>query len=255
MESNGHDPHATGTTRGIEDASARSLHLIGLWAIGALLTLGAATLASPWLAIVVAAAGAGVIAMRLRRPLVVVPAALALVPAVLGGAAVGVLWLAAAALLAFASAQSRRVVRVEMNELQRHLSWTRRRGEQASVLLVQLPAAAIDDSERALVASFRITDSVALHRRSGGYELEAVLDHEGLDRLALERRIRETAGSSVAVGWATFPEDGVALSVLLEAARERLSHTPIPADVVRLPQRAQTPRPTTAPDRAAAKGV
>lgn len=235
--------------------ATRATQLVALWVVCALLTLGtAAAFASPWAAIAVAAAGTAAIALLARRTIVVVPAALALVPAVAGHGAIGILWLAAAALLAFATAQTRRVVRVEMNELQRHLSWSRRRDEQASVLVAWLPSEAVEGGERTLVATFRITDSIAMHRRAGGYELQAVLDHEGLDRAVVEARLRQATDSDVRAGWATFPDEGVTLCALLDQARARMRRRAV-GDVVRLPARPAGVRATTTSDGAAVKGA
>jgi hypothetical protein len=66
-----------------------------------------------------------------------------------------------------------------------------------------------------------------------GKELVCVLDAAGLDREALERRLR--AGfpyDDVRFGWSHFPEDGAALDVLLHMARAGL-----PRPIRRIPAR------------------
>jgi hypothetical protein len=66
--------------------------------------------------------------------------------------------------------------------------------------------------------------------------------------------MREAAGTAVAAGWATFPDDGVTLGVLLDAAREQISRQPT-RGVVRLSARPTGMRPSSAPDGATAKGA
>jgi hypothetical protein len=59
--------------------------------------------------------------------------------------------------------------------------------------------------------------------------MRAVLDLERLDRTAVERRLAATGDVELAAGWATFPEDGLTLATVVEAARTRLAPLPLPA--------------------------
>jgi hypothetical protein len=74
-----------------------------------------------------------------------------------------------------------------------------------------------------LLACLRLTDAARVEMTLHGKELACVLDAEGLDRHALECRLRGgmTAGE-VRFGWSHFPEDGAALDVLLHLARAGL---------------------------------
>jgi hypothetical protein len=144
--------------------------------------------------------------------------AVAVVPAALGGDVPAVAWLAAGVLVAIAVGRSRAPVVVSMNELERHLSWCRRRQEPADVLTARIEDGTFHDPA-ALVRAFRITDSVELRHRAGGYDLVAVLDHQELDREGLENRINALCARPVSWGWALFPRDGVTLDVLVERAR------------------------------------
>jgi hypothetical protein len=167
-----------------------------------------------------AAVGAGAImALRLteidlpRRLLLMVSMLPALTPAAVGPLG----WVAAGALVAVVAARGH-VLSVHTNDLHRHLSWCRRRGESAAVLTASVPASQIKDASR-VVASFRITDSVAVHRRGRSFEIAVVLDEKDLQRGVVEQRLVDAVGPAQ-IGWASFPEDGVALVALLESAME-----------------------------------
>ena len=107
-------------------------------------------------------------------------------------------------------------------ELERHLMRCRRREEPSWVLVAHVAARAGWDPKR-LFTCFRLTDSVSVSRIPHGYEVAALFDYEGLDREAVERRLRAAVGPLEAtVGWACFPQDGVTLPVLLDGARAAL---------------------------------
>jgi hypothetical protein len=108
------------------------------------------------------------------------------------------------------------------DELERHIMRCRRRQEPAAVLVVRIAAAGRIGPER-LRACFRLTDSVAIRRTRHGFELVGVFDEEGLDRDALEWRVRSALGGiATRFAWARFPDDGFTLDMLIEDARSAL---------------------------------
>jgi hypothetical protein len=110
-----------------------------------------------------------------------------------------------------------------IDELERHIMRCRRRQEPAAVLVLRVASAGRMSPDR-LRASFRLTDSVAITRTRYGYELVGVFDEDGLDRDALELRLRSALGGIVTcVAWARFPDDGVTLDMLVGDARAALS--------------------------------
>ena len=103
-------------------------------------------------------------------------------------------------------------------ELELHVMRCRRREEPASLMLAHVPGGSRSTGHR-LACCYRVTDSVAVARAGRHHELVAVFDDDGLDREALERRIRVAAGVEPTVAWARFPDDGVTLDGLILAAR------------------------------------
>jgi hypothetical protein len=110
-----------------------------------------------------------------------------------------------------------------IESLERHVMRCRRRGESAYVMVAHVPAMGRGQAER-LSAFFRLTDSALVARIPHGHEVTAVFDDDALDRVALEKRLR-TAGAApgTAIAWKRFPDDGVTLAVLVEAARAALA--------------------------------
>jgi hypothetical protein len=108
------------------------------------------------------------------------------------------------------------------SDLQRQLMRSRRRGEDAAVLVARskaLPRAATED----LLGTLRATDGFEVATHGPATEIRAVLDASGLDRDAVERRVRSvTADTGTEFGWAQFPGDGVTLNVLIDHARKSL---------------------------------
>jgi hypothetical protein len=192
---------------------------LATWAIVSSLALAATALGGQPVPALVAGGGlllAAVFVAFERLSLLLTAAAL--VPAAYGGAVPVAAWVVAGALVAIAVGRNRAPVVVSMNELERHLTWCRRRNEPADVLTARIEDGDVREPA-GLVQAFRITDSVELRRRAGGYDLTAVLDHHELDRAGLERRIGALCAAPVAWGWALFPRDGVTLDVLVERAR------------------------------------
>jgi hypothetical protein len=103
------------------------------------------------------------------------------------------------------------------DELELELMRCRRRDEGAWVMVARISGSArIGD----LLACLRLTDAARVDSTLHGKELVCVLDAAGLDRDALERRLRGGMQSGdVRLGWSHFPEDGAALDVLLHMAR------------------------------------
>jgi hypothetical protein len=211
----------------VEADGAGTYAPLATWAIVSAIALGAGALLGGQPAAAVAAGVGALVAVllvpfeRLSRLLTLA----ALVPAALTDAPVAA-WLLAGACVAYAVGRSRAPVVVSMNELERHLSWCRRRDEKADVLTMRI-AGKLRDPAR-LVRAFRITDSVELRRRADGYDLTAVLDHCDLDRTGIERRLGELGFEPAACGWALFPRDGFTLETLVERARR----SPLPVQTV-----------------------
>jgi hypothetical protein len=118
--------------------------------------------------------------------------------------------------------------RVDEREL--HLMRCRRRDEEAWVLVVRVSGRARTSD---LLARLRVTDTARESTTVHGKELVCVLDAAGLDREALERRLRGGLPSDdVRFGWSHFPGDGAGLDVLLHMARAGL-----PRPIGRIPAR------------------
>jgi hypothetical protein len=96
----------------------------------------------------------------------------------------------------------------------------RRREEPAWVMVARVSGGArVAD----LLGHLRLTDSARVEANVHGKELACVLDAAGLDRQALERRLREgLPDAEVRFGWSHFPGDGAGLDVLLHRARAGL---------------------------------
>ena len=119
----------------------------------------------------------------------------------------------------------------KLDSLDRELMRRRRREEPAALLLVEGRCDAV--AEPALRDCLRVTDTVDCRIRRRRVRMRALLDLDRLDRTAVERRLAETGDVELAVGWATFPEDGLTLATVLEAAYDRLSPLARPTVPVR----------------------
>jgi hypothetical protein len=136
---------------------------------------------------------------------------------------------ALAAMIAYAAGRARGGH--VLDPLDRELMRRRRREEPAALLLVEGRCDAV--AGPALKDCLRVTDTVDCRIRRGRVRIRALLDVERLDRTAVERRLAATGAVELAAGWATFPEDGLTLSMVVEAARDRL----VPLPPVALPAR------------------
>jgi hypothetical protein len=124
-----------------------------------------------------------------------------------------------------------RVPVADLGAVEHQLARWRRRGEAASVLVVE-PSAG--HQARRLVPALRSTDGVALVSSVHGLRLVAALDDADLDRPGLERRLAALDTGRQRLGWATFPQDGTTVEALLASATAALEHKPL-GDQRRLP--------------------
>ncbi len=132
-------------------------------------------------------------------------------------------WIGAGAALALSMRSAPQASAPAIEDLERHLMRCRRRGETACVLVAHVPATGRGQAER-LGDFFRLTDSVLVAHIPRGYEVAGVFDDSGLDRNALEKRLRGAAAApGTAIAWKRFPDDGVTLTVLIDAARAALA--------------------------------
>jgi hypothetical protein len=107
-----------------------------------------------------------------------------------------------------------------VDELELHLMRCRRRDENAWVMVARVSGRARTGD---LLAHLRLTDTARVELNVHGKELACVLDAVGLDREALERRLRGgVRDADVRFGWSHFPTDGAGLDVLLHKARAGL---------------------------------
>jgi hypothetical protein len=205
--------------RGRED---RRLSGIGAgWALASAAAVLGQVVVSPLCGVVVVVIAAAFAAIVLvDRPLLGLAVVVGLVPALLVPTAAALVWIAAGAVVASAVELARPQPRPRMDDLRRHISAARRRDERADVVVFALPAGNVAD-HASLLASFRLTDSAALTHGGRSFDVEVVLDHAGLDRDGVERRITSQLATCPLFGWATFPDDGVTLEALLETARSR----------------------------------
>ncbi|MCA1676618.1 MAG: NAD-dependent epimerase/dehydratase family protein, partial [Actinobacteria bacterium] len=108
---------------------------------------------------------------------------------------------------------------MQVQDPHRQLMWFRRRNEPAAVLVIMVSSLRRSQL-RALLSAFRVTDSVAVMKTHDGHEVQALLDGKDLLREGVERRISEAVPrATFSFGWASFPEEGKTLEILIEYAR------------------------------------
>jgi hypothetical protein len=218
MRRNGSAPRPQPTAwHRAETRAANAVAGIGLWAATAAAAASVDGMPSEWSRAVGAAAVVAAICLPGRaaaRALTV----LAVAPVTLVEGPPWWYWIVAAAALGAATALDTSEARPRNDDLHRHLEWARRGRERVTVLVAEL-----SELERSrldtLQGSLRLTDILKFVVRGRGVEPIAVLDEDGLDRRAVEARLARLAGTSISAGWATFPEDGLKLEVLVAAAR------------------------------------
>jgi hypothetical protein len=196
-----------------------SLDAVGFWAAASGAGLLAADLISPAAGIAVAAIAAILAVAGLgERPVVCLAVMVGLVPMAVAATPAALAWIAAGSLIASAVSLEGHRAPVRMDNLRRHISAARRRDEQVDLVVFRLDGADLAESAM-LLESFRLTDSVEVQRMGAASEVRIVLDHVRLERSGVERRIATQLGTSPRFGWATFPDDGLALETLIETAR------------------------------------
>jgi hypothetical protein len=220
------EPHRS-LERGFGSTSSPTdVRPIAIWAAATAVAIpaGAVTSAGPEVAAL--AGGACAVVMLRAAPVRMLASLLALatVIGVDGGSRVP--WLVAGCALALAASYAAAPAvaargQASWDELGRHLSACRRRGDGAEVLVARVPRLGAP-SVRELAGALRIADSVAVAQRGTTVELHAVVDSVDLDREGLEERLRALCGPGLSCGWARFPQDGVTLDALLEQAREEV---------------------------------
>jgi hypothetical protein len=220
------------------------------WAGASATAILATVVLSPLAGDAVAAVAAIFAVTALRdRPVLCLAVVLALVPALVVATSAALAWIAAGSLIAFAVGLDEQPGSVPMDDLRRHLSAARRRHERADVVVFTL--AALDVAARAsFLGSFRLTDSASVQRVKGCDEVVMALDHAGLERASVERRIATHFRMWPRFGWATFPDDGVTLEAVVETARRRELGRPGPAG--QQPSFVGTPKTLGAPESGSA---
>jgi hypothetical protein len=110
-------------------------------------------------------------------------------------------------------------VRSRMSDAEKHLARCRRRGDEALVFAVRMPA-----DDRALVATLadavRVTDGVGVTTHGRDRVVHGVIDDAGEESAgAIARRLHVLGlAPHGSLGWARFPADGVTLGALIEVA-------------------------------------
>jgi hypothetical protein len=153
-----------------------------------------------------------------------VAAACALVAAGVEPAAVLPWTLAAVCLSAVVSAHAGAVSEPALSDLDRHLERIRRRGEPATVLVLEMEANVT--VLRDLLGCTRVSDSLVVRRSRSRFEVYGLLEGCDLARENVHARFAEALdGVTPAFGWASYPADGLTLDALLERARESILTT------------------------------
>jgi hypothetical protein len=146
--------------------------------------------------------------------------ALAMLPVAIDGAPAWSFVLAGGLLASAMATRPASAEPAQLELIQRHLEWCRRRDEPAHLLWVHAPSIGRPAAAAALDA-FRVTDNVALLEAEEGFEeIVAMMDDRSFERTGLERRLRAKVGEEAGFGWATFPDDGLTLEALFEHARQ-----------------------------------
>jgi hypothetical protein len=109
-------------------------------------------------------------------------------------------------------------VRSRLSDAEKHLARCRRRGDDALVFAVRVPA-----GHRALVAALadavRITDGVGITGHGRDCVVHGVVDGDEETAGAIARRLHELGlAPHGSLGWAQFPADGVTLVALIGVA-------------------------------------
>jgi hypothetical protein len=152
-------------------------------------------------------------------------------------------WLGAGSLLTWAIMAHRGEGPDPLYPARLQLARFRRSERPVDILVVKLPRGPLSArgsvrrrSAPAARAVLRVTDGVAVLPSLHGYGLCAVIEPDARARIAIEGRLRSVCGPEVVLGWASFPEHGVTLESLIEAAADRVPRQVPPPPVRRGPQ-------------------
>ena len=143
--------------------------------------------------------------------------------AVVVAAAASQPWIVAAICLAVLVVDRARV-RTGGDDLDLFLERCRRRGEETSFVVVDIPpnVKALPD----LLQSLRVTDSLVVRSSRSGCELHGLVDGPDTVRADVERRFVDALdGISPRFGWASYPADGLTVDALYTKARHALATT------------------------------
>jgi len=135
-------------------------------------------------------------------------------------------WTVAAICLSYAVQQRAAAISVpDLDALERCLERCRRRGDPATVLVLEVPADAV--AVRNLFRTVRVTDSFVVRRARQRFEVWGLLEECDVARPSIEARLTASLhGVTPRFGWASYPVDGLTLDALLEHARTSLVAEP-----------------------------
>jgi hypothetical protein len=135
-------------------------------------------------------------------------------------------WTVAAICLSYAVEQRAAAVSVpDLDALERCLERCRRRGDPATVLVLEVESDAV--AVRNLFRTVRVTDSFVVRRSRHRFEVYGLLEECDVARSSIEARLASSLHGVVPrFGWASYPVDGLTLDALLEHARTSLVAEP-----------------------------
>jgi hypothetical protein len=135
-------------------------------------------------------------------------------------------WTVAAIGLSAAVEQRAAAITVpDLGALERCLERCRRRGDPATVLVLEVAADAA--AVRNLFRTVRVTDSFVIRRFRQRFEVLGLLEECDVARATIQARFAESLhGVTPRFGWASYPVDGLTLDVLLEHARTSIVAEP-----------------------------
>lgn len=131
-------------------------------------------------------------------------------------------WTVAAVCLSYAVEQRAAAIAVpDLDALERCLERCRRRGDPATVLVLDVPSDAV--AVRNLFRTVRVTDSFVVRRFRDRFEVYGLLEECDVARTSIEARLASALhGVTPRFGWASYPVDGLTLDALLAHARTSL---------------------------------
>lgn len=135
-------------------------------------------------------------------------------------------WTVAAICLSLAVEQRAAAIAVpQLGPLAECLERCRRRGDPATVLVLQVAPDAV--AVRNLLRTVRVTDSFVLRRFTDRFEVCGLLEECDVARAGIEARFAASLqGVAPRFGWASYPVDGLTLDVLLQHARTSIEAEP-----------------------------